>query len=486
MYIPLTFFGSQGSCITATTTTTSGTGSVTTGSFISGGFYWQYYQFNNNANTNLSTASFVASLNIISGSTSQAKLLVVGGGGGGGYNPGDSCINPYIDTAGSAGGGGGGGVVYYDQFSISSGSYEISVAAGGRGGYSSRRVGFDGSLSYFNNKSFEYTPFTSSFITAYGGGAGAGNTNNCISAGYGIGNSGASSGGGSQTAIAGITVPAVGAYSYTGGNPAVIQGYGAGSITTNPNGNDRAMGGGGAAAASANITNTYNPTAGSPGGSGIFYNLTGTQLGYGAGGSGVRWAPTGQGSLTGDGAGWGNAGSGGYGGFGGRFGNIRGSEPGLNGTVIIAWPVCSSTFACKTFEITGSGGQVNWSECKYNQYVTQSAMIGAGYGFTACLQTFSGSNTPILLTGAITTASVKGNCDNVYTSSTSCSCTSYYYVPNGTQTVTWAYCNSNLLRSRSISTGTVFCTNPAVPGQGLTGVGSTITLLGICSTGSCA
>jgi hypothetical protein len=374
MYIPLTFFSSQGSCITATTTITSGTGSVTTGSFISGGYYWDYYQFNNNANTNLSTASFVANLNVISGSTSQAKLLVVGGGGGGGFNPGDACINLYIDTVGAAGGGGGGGVVYYDQFSISSGSYEISVGAGGRRGDYTTRIGFNGSVSYFNNKSFQYTPFTSSFITAYGGGGGAGCSYNCNpGTGIGIGSSGASSGGGAQTGVAAATVPAVGAYSYTGGNPAVIQGYGAGSITTNPYGNDRAMGGGGAAAASANITDTYNPSAGSPGGSGVFYNLTGTQLGYGAGAGGIRATSTGGGILTGNGAGWGNPGSGGTGGFGGRFGLITGAEPGLNGTIIIAIKRCDAeSYGCIVSKFIGIGS----SEPSYP--------FGASFDFIDC------------------------------------------------------------------------------------------------------
>jgi hypothetical protein len=410
MYIPTSFFSSQGACITATTTITSGTGSVTTGSFISGGVYWQYYSFNNTADTYASTASFGVNLNILSGSTSQAKLLVVAGGGGGGYNPGDQCINPYIDTLGSAGGGGGGGVVYYNEFPLSSGSYEILVGSGGRGGVSTNRIGFNGGISYFNNKSFQYTPFTSSLITSYGGGGGAGNTNNCVGAGYGIGNTGASSGGGSQTAIANIDVPQIQALNVVGGIPSISQGNRSGGITTNPYGNDRAMGGGGALTSSANITDTYNPFAGSPGGSGVFYNLTGTQLGYGAGGGGVRFASLGTGTLTGNGAGWGNPGSGGTGGFGGRFGNIRGSEPGLNGTVIVAWPVCSAAFDCKSFAIQGSGNTISYAECSIGSFFTSSVTLGLYDELDVCLTTLSGSNTPVFLSGSYSSLTLSGSC----------------------------------------------------------------------------
>lgn len=413
MYIPSTFFSTQGSCIIATTTITSGTGSVTTGSFLSGGVYWDYYQFNNNADFNLSTASFGVNLNILSGSTSQAKLLVVGGGGGGGYNPGSSCSNPYIDTLGSAGGGGGGGVVYYDQFALSSGSYEISVGSGGR----SDTIGFNGSVSYINNKSFQYTPFTSSLITAYGGGGGAGCFNNCVGAGIGIGNTGASSGGGAQTAFANTTVPAVGALNVFGGNPAVIQGNGAGSITGNPYGNDRAMGGGGALTSSANITDTYNPSAGSPGGSGVFYNLTGTQLGYGAGGSGIRWASLGGGTLTGNGAGWGNPGSGGTGGFGGRFGQVTGATPGLNGTVIIVIKRCDAlSYGCNIAEFIGISSSV------------ASYPFGASFDFIDCLTNASATLRPhrlnpfgYCISGSLSAANIQSNSTGAFANCQACS-----------------------------------------------------------------
>ena len=486
MYIPSTFFSTQGSCITATTTSITGSGGVSTGSFVSGGVYWDYWKFENTADVKSGvSSSFSASFNVLSGSSAQAHILVVGGGGGGGFNPGDDCINPYIDTLGSAGGGGGGGVVYYNNFLISSGSYEIVVGAGGKGGDATAngRIGDNGSVSYLKNKSFEYTPFTSSFITAYGGGGGAGNTDNCIGAGYGLGNSGASAGGGSQTAIASNFVPPVNSYGYTGGVPPVIQGYGAGSMTGNPYANDRAMGGGGALTSSANITDTYNPFAGSPGGDGLFYNLTGTALGYGAGGGGVRWTNTGTGVLTGNGAGWGNAGSGGTGGFGGRFSTPRGSEPGLNGIVIISIPRCSSAFSCKTFNITGSTGTLSYLPCNL-PYVTQSVLSSPTDYFSACLLTFSGSNTPVLLEGE-TTASVGGECGNQLTQSFNCNCTFVQAIAgSGTQTLTYFPCNGTGSVTNSITTAGKNICIENLSNVSLTGIGSTINYYGACKTGS--
>lgn len=183
MYIPTSFFSSQGSCITATTSTITGSGTITTGSFVSGGFVWDYYQFEMTDKTNASLTSFTASLNILSGSTGRAKLLIVGGGGTGADANATSIgvgtfpnINSYLVYAG--GGGGGGGVVYYNNFPISSGSYEIGVGAATSGNricppyYSGLVCGKVGNPSYFKNKNIAYTPFTSSTIIAYGGGGG--------------------------------------------------------------------------------------------------------------------------------------------------------------------------------------------------------------------------------------------------------------------------------------------------------------------------
>jgi hypothetical protein len=147
------------------------------------------------------------------------RTLVVGGGGEGGYNP-------YL--GGSNGGGGGGGVVEA-YTTINTGRNRVSV--GGSVGYGSGVAG-SGTSSF-------------SDILAYGGGSGGG----VIS---GIGNTGASGGGGS--------VPA---------NPTALNGIFQGFSGSN-------TGGGGAG----------GPAIGNVGGPGKPSDITGTTQYYGGGGAG--------------------------------------------------------------------------------------------------------------------------------------------------------------------------------------------------------
>ena len=84
MYIPTTFMSTQGSCISASVSTISGSGLITSGTFVSASVLYQYYQFETADYTDPTYQSFTASLNILSGSTGQAKLLIVGAGGSGG------------------------------------------------------------------------------------------------------------------------------------------------------------------------------------------------------------------------------------------------------------------------------------------------------------------------------------------------------------------------------------------------------------------
>ena len=175
MYIPSSFFGSQDACISASTSYTAGSGSITSGSFVSQSITWSYIQFENthvSDNDDLRIA-FSASLNILSGSTGRAKVLIVAGGGGGG---GTSCME-FGDCGKFAGsGGGGGGVVYYDNFPLSSGSYEIVVGDGGTKG--NTQIGYvldqlrvnsfplGGQNSYLKlpNNITSYTPFNTSYL----------------------------------------------------------------------------------------------------------------------------------------------------------------------------------------------------------------------------------------------------------------------------------------------------------------------------------
>jgi len=333
MYIPSSFFGAQNSCFTVTTTKISGSGAISSGSFVSGGFTWDYYRFANTVDTVIDSSSaaplvFRASINILSGSTSQAKLFLVGGGGAGGHGTG-SVVSGFPETAG--GGGGGGGIVYYDQFPLSSGSYTIEVGAGGGNalnGFTQGRQGGDTTFQY----KIPYTPFTSSILTAYGGGKGGYVTGYPDGINQGV--SGGSAGG------------AVVSYNQTGFGTLIQAGFdGFGGINGENQGNDsgvisasvdgpKATGGGGAGAASPSLP----PNITSKGGDGALYNLTGTALYYAGGGGGAYAAsPTGGGAevaAQGSGsAGFGNGGAGkGY--------NRTADTTATSGVAIVVIPRC--------------------------------------------------------------------------------------------------------------------------------------------------
>jgi hypothetical protein len=337
MYIPTTFYGTQGACITATITKTAGTGSVTSGSFFSASVVWNYIQFENTVDPNNVSSSFEATLNILSGSTGQAKLLVVAGGGAGGY--GACVLAPSSCNSTAAGGGGGGGVVYYDNFPIASGSYTISVGAGGGDNGAPGRQGAN--TTFTNN--IPYTPFTSSVITAYGGGRGGYIINN----GYGS----------SYTYVAGVSGgSAGGTVVCDNGNGAgqIIQACcdGLGGLNGANQGNDASGGiqppdtfnyqgtGGGGAGTPGAQTSGYGPYV-SNGGDGLPFNLTGTTLYYAAGGGGVR----GQGFPVAQSKGSNGNGSSGFGngGQGKTLSYVQGTTA-TNGVVTIAWPVCSAFY----------------------------------------------------------------------------------------------------------------------------------------------
>jgi hypothetical protein len=477
MYIPSTFFGTQGSCITATTSTTSGTGSVTTGSFISGGFYWQYYQFNNTAITEeANPANYNVNFTIASGSTSQAKLFLVGGGGAGGLGKQTICIVSGEPTAG--GGGGGGGIVYYDNFTLAPGTYQVSV---GVGGGSPSRPGRQGGNTTFNYTT-AYTPFTSSLITAYGGGYGGWvehyKCNQFDTTILYQGNSGGSAGGNVNSSGTGLGVQTQpccnGLGGLNGANQGFAGGYGYGfGNTTN------GSGGGGAGGEGQAVDQTTQQTPGY-GGPGQSWNVTGTSYTYAAGGGAVRaqgFPVINQSSANG--AGTAGIGNGGH----GSSDYYTHATQGTSGTVIIAWPVCSAAFSCKTFNITGSTSGVSYLPCNL-PYVTQNRASSPTDYFSACLLTFSGSNTPVLLTGA-TTASVGGECGNQSTQSFSCNCTFIRAIAgSGTQTLTYFPCNGSGSVTTTVGTGgSNFCIEN-LSNAGLTGIGSTITYYGNCKAGT--
>jgi hypothetical protein len=183
MYIPSTFFSSQGACIVASTSAITGSGLITSGSFISASVLYQYYQFEMTDKEDANLTAFTASLNILSGSTGQAKILVVGGGGTGAQTGNVNDGSTFQWSVVTTGGGGGGGILYYNNFPISSGSYTIGIgkATSGPGGFygglnpnqfvsglTAGKLGQPSWIKLPNN--FVYTPFSNSYLVGYGGG----------------------------------------------------------------------------------------------------------------------------------------------------------------------------------------------------------------------------------------------------------------------------------------------------------------------------
>jgi septal ring-binding cell division protein DamX len=177
-------------------------------------------------------------------------VIVVAGGGGGGSN--------------AAGGGGGGGVRYLPNIVFGTGTYTVTVGAGGAGGTNSGTTiaarGQNGGNSAF------------SIFTAIGGGGGASRDNGPAAS------SGGSGGGGAGTTAAGREPGAAG----TSG-----QGF-AGGAGTPPDQGGAAKGGGGGGAGGPGVP-ANNSVAGN-GGAGFITYISGSLLTFGGGGGGSNTA----------------------------------------------------------------------------------------------------------------------------------------------------------------------------------------------------
>ena len=478
MYIPVTFFSTQGSCFTTTTTSISGSGNISTGSFVSGGFVWDYYKFETADYTDPTYQSFTASLNILSGSTGQAKMLIVGAGGAGGT--GNNIIGrPAADFA--AGGGGGGGVVYYNQFPLSSGSYEIAVG-GATTQINAEATGSNGRNSYIKlPNNITYTPFTTSFLIAYGGGGG----------GWGIidgvmpftcfstnGAPGPTTGGiGLYTSQCGARNAPNTIYTNQNGITLQPQGYKGGNIESSTAGAMVASGGGGAANVGQTVTTnmiSFGNYA-SNGGDGLQFNLTGTPFYVSPGGGGQAGGDTGTTGLGGN--------TYGRGGQGERDGNTGQINFGFGGVVIIAIPRCEAAFSCREFAITGSGAVASFLECG-NQF-TSSTTLASGFDIVACLKTYSGSITPVVATGA-TYVALSASCQSAFTSSNSgCTNCNTYTVTSTTNKIAkvdYTPCNESTTSTTYVAGTFSLC----VSGSAISvATGSASSLGTICSVIGC-
>jgi len=249
-------------------------------------YYYQAY---------LSTGTFTNALTVSGGSVT-ADILVVAGGGAGFYE---------LSSPQYLGGGGAGGVQWLTSQVLTSGSYNITVGAGGQGG----QTGF---IQYPGGNS-QFGALTASV----GGGAGGSGTILGQTGGSGGGSSGSGHAGGSGTSGqgnaggAGGTNTAGGGGGYGGAgntnsnggagstsssafystvlacgiNSGLIGGGGGGCSISNP-GTATAGGGGGGASATAAVANTggggysaYNQFSTSGGSGVIIVRYTRTQVG---------------------------------------------------------------------------------------------------------------------------------------------------------------------------------------------------------------
>jgi hypothetical protein len=256
------------------------------------------------------THTFTASGNITFTKTGTIEYLVVAGGGGGGNGNG-------------AGGGGAGGYLTATGFAVNSGTFTVTVGAGGAGGdqtTSQRRNGYRGSNSILFGA-----------ITAIQGGGGAGISTDTFNGGSGGGGSGYG-------------------YTSTGGTGIPGQGNNGGAGRPFSGGTQSGGGGGGGAATAGNSATTADGT-GAAGGAGLISSISGANVTYAGGGGGGVGGAGGSGGGGNGAAGFtstGNPGTvnrGGGGGAGGQNDSaptgqtfMQGGNGG-SGIVIIRYPV---------------------------------------------------------------------------------------------------------------------------------------------------
>jgi hypothetical protein len=232
--------------------------------------------------------TFTSTANFVAGGALTADVLVVAGGGGGG-----------AANGGDGGGGGAGGMIVSSGFSVSSGTYSVTVGGGGAGS-TSGAAGSNGANSVFSS------------LTAIGGGGGG--------SGYTAANSGGSGGApGSNGSNQGAT----------GAGTA-----GQGNAGFRDNGGEGTGGGGAGATGASN----------GDGGAGLVNTFkTGSNTTYAGGGGGGRDGRNTSGGSGGGGNGHstsGNtAGATNTGGGGGASGGSANGRAGGSGIVVIRYAI---------------------------------------------------------------------------------------------------------------------------------------------------
>lgn len=223
---------------------------------------------------------------VLTGNSIIVDSLVVAGGGGG-----------------TGGGGGAGGLIYTQNETISLGTYNVTVGAGGAGlldGNPSNSAS-NGANSVFNSH------------TAIGGGGGGG-TNN---AGHTAASGGSGGGGGPDSAN-----------NQAGGAGTAGQGNTGGANGVHTGGNNPAGGGGGAGAVGVAGSGTQVSGAG---GVGLSNSITGAAVFYAGGGGGMFFAGSGTVGAGGNGGGGAGAATNGVAGTANTGGGGGGSNSGGTG-----------------------------------------------------------------------------------------------------------------------------------------------------------
>ncbi len=204
---------------------------------------------------------------VTSGSCDAEVLVVAGGGGGGKAEP---------STGGDgAGGGGAGGLLYNNSYSISARSYPILVGSGGLGSTANSAKGGNGTNSSFDS------------LVAIGGGGGG--TDNGDASGVNKGANGGSGGGAASMHNSMVS----------GGVGTTGQGNKGGNDPNSDWSERGGAGGGGAGTAGGNVISD----AGSVGGSGLSFSITGSSSFYAGGGGGGAGEYTNSGGAGGSGVG---------------------------------------------------------------------------------------------------------------------------------------------------------------------------------------
>lgn len=179
LYIPTTFGASGGGTLIASASTSiSGTIGMNGGwpfqqdYFVSNSVtysYWMWqgvYPYDATTGSTQNRTSNVATFDILSGSTLNARLLTIGGGGGAGGVVGAYNTTTFQwDGNMAVAGGGAGGLVEFNNFPLIPGHYNIVAGAGGVNGI----TGLSSSITL---PIAIAAPFTSSYVVAYEGGRG--------------------------------------------------------------------------------------------------------------------------------------------------------------------------------------------------------------------------------------------------------------------------------------------------------------------------